>query len=98
MTGSERLEAAAKVLAWHLPDNFNGCALRCGDEGEEAAEHLAETVLAAVDAALLALINEAESRHGSSMYCQVTTYELRRALGMDVKNWPAPDAIIGGKQ
>jgi hypothetical protein len=37
--------------------------------------------------AVQALIKEAENRHGS-MYCKVTTYELRVALGMDVTNWP----------
>lgn len=35
---------------------------------------------------ILALIEEAENRRGS-MYCKVTTYELRKALGMDVDNW-----------
>lgn len=34
-----------------------------------------------------ALIEEAENRHGSSMYCKVTTYELRQALGQDVTGW-----------
>lgn len=41
-----------------------------------------------VMAALTALIVEAESRRGSSMYCKVTTYELRKALGQDVTDWP----------
>lgn len=39
--------------------------------------------MAAVDA----LIEEAEKRPGSSMYCKVTTYELRKALGQDVSGW-----------
>jgi hypothetical protein len=33
------------------------------------------------------LIEEAENRHGTSMYCKLTTYELRKALGQDVSNW-----------
>jgi len=79
---NERLGAVTKALEWHLPDNFNGCALRCGDEGEDAAEHLASAALTAADAPILALIEESESHYGSSMYCMITTYELRKALGL----------------
>jgi len=31
---------------------------------------------------ILALIDYAESMRGSSMYCKVTTYELRKVLGL----------------
>ena len=31
---------------------------------------------------ILALIDYAENLRGSSMYCKVTTYELRKALGL----------------
>ncbi|NWL13286.1 hypothetical protein DM793_18640 [Paenarthrobacter nitroguajacolicus] len=33
------------------------------------------------------LIAHAESRHGS-LYCHVTTFELRQALGLSVDPWP----------
>lgn len=39
------------------------------------------------EAAVKELIKLAESRHGS-LYCHVTTFELRTALGMDTTNWP----------
>lgn len=42
----------------------------------------AKAILEALDAPVLALLKEAESRYGSSMYCKVTTYELRKALGI----------------
>lgn len=33
------------------------------------------------------LIQNAESNFGSTMYCKVTTFELRKALGQDVSTW-----------
>ena len=41
---------------------------------EAAAPHLM--------AAILALCDEADNRRGSSMYCKLTTYEIRTALGV----------------
>ncbi|UYL88370.1 hypothetical protein SEA_EVEPICKLES_83 [Arthrobacter phage EvePickles] len=44
-------------------------------------------IRAEVPEAVRALIEHAESREGA-LYCHVTTYELRHALGMDVSDWP----------
>lgn len=55
------------------------------DVDAEFIAHAREDIprlLAAVDA-VRSLIEDAETnRGGSSMYCKVTTYELRQALGM----------------
>lgn len=40
------------------------------------------------DRPVVELIEKAEARHGSSLWCHVTTFELRKALGMDTENWP----------
>ena len=44
-------------------------------------------IRAEVAAPVEALIAKAENRHGA-LYCHVTTFELRNALGMDVSDWP----------
>jgi hypothetical protein len=42
------------------------------------------------------LIDKAEQAQGS-MYCMVTTYQLRQTLGLDVSNWPtAHEAVPTG--
>jgi len=46
---NEAVEAAAKILDFHLPDatHESGCAMRCGYSGDELAEHLAVHLLEA---------------------------------------------------
>ncbi|UVF61043.1 hypothetical protein SEA_SAKAI_80 [Arthrobacter phage Sakai] len=44
-------------------------------------------IRAEVPDAVKALIEHAERREGA-LYCHVTTYELRQALGMNVDDWP----------
>lgn len=77
---SERIEAVREVVA--------DAMIEYGPDGHiDGYEEITAAALAAGDAPIHALISEAESRHGS-LYCKVTTYELRKALGMDVTNWP----------
>jgi len=41
------LASASQALSEHLPENFGGCAWRCGDDGDDADEHLALVALTA---------------------------------------------------
>jgi hypothetical protein len=62
------------------------------NEFQDPSGHAAEAVLSAgyrkvssedVREKILALIDYAENLRGSSMYCKVTTFELRQALGLE---------------
>lgn len=76
-----RIEAAARAMAQieggDIPEN----------EPNEIDHILAQAAVKAADEPVRELIKRAETRHGS-LYCHVTTFELRLALGMDVTNWP----------
>lgn len=77
---TDEREELTEIIGWQMYNNH-----------QDPSGHTADAILEAGyqnTKALDALIDEAESRHGSSMYCKVTTYELRKALGQDVTNWP----------
>ena len=95
MIPDEAVEAAAKRAYLDSAVGRRTCEAWEGlDPLEQATYRLYATDILTAAApfiaaqALGALIEEAESRHGSSMYCKVTTYELRKALGQDVSDWP----------
>jgi hypothetical protein len=86
----EAVEAAARAMAqfdeWeHVSADQKSHLRRTAKRALAAA---APFIAAQATADVTALIDEAESRHGSSMYCKVTAYELRKALGQDVADWP----------
>lgn len=56
MIPDEAVEAAVKVLEFHLPDaaHESGCAMRCGYAGDEFSEHVAQHILEAVAPHMLA--------------------------------------------
>lgn len=56
------------------------------DDPTRADEWLQERIDAALKPAT-ELVELAENRKGA-LYCHVTTYELRHALGMDTDDWP----------
>jgi len=92
---NEREEAAARAVYEAEPIFWHDSGKEISwDELQSGAFALrgrllakARAMLEAADAQLMDLIEDAESRHGSSRYCLVTTYELRKALGMNVDNW-----------
>lgn len=85
-----RIEAAANAISESSGMRFDGFWSRVEDLEPEDREYALAEAKAAINAAdepVRELIKRAESRHGR-LYCHVTTYELRLALGMDVTNWP----------
>lgn len=80
---NEAIEAAAHglaVQAWgeweYVPDELRRLFLRDARIAlKAAAPHLVAPVLA--------LCDEADTRRGSSMYCKLTTYEVRKTIGVE---------------
>lgn len=71
------------------PDHSDRRPQELFPEYRQHREHLAEAIAAATLQPAAALVETAENREGA-LYCHVTTYELRQALGMDTDNWPPP--------
>ena len=74
MIPDEAVEAAHK--AWREQAALDGSIFEYNLRAalEAAAPHLMGPILA--------LCDEADTRRGSSMYCKLTTYEVRKAIGV----------------